>query len=65
MGDLVRIADLAINSPFRVFDIRTQNYIYSVLNPSDFGDIPFDIAVLPVFGLRSVDNVLYIDVDNY
>ena len=31
------------------------------MSPDDGGDVPPDIATLPVVGLRSVDNVLYID----
>ena len=55
------INDLPINTPFRVYDIDTGHYIHSWLNPHEAGDLPPDIAVLPVVGLRIMGNVLYID----
>lgn len=55
------INDLPITSPFRVYDISTGHYIHSWLDRSAPGDIPPDVAMLPVDGLRSVDGVLYID----
>ena len=57
----VIINDLPIATPYRVYDIRTGHYIFSWLDRSAPGDIPPDVAVLPVIGLRSVDGVLYID----
>lgn len=47
------IADLAICGPFIVFDISHGHYIYQRLDVTDHGDIPPDIASLPVLGLRA------------
>ena len=55
------INDLPVTAPFRVYDISTGHFIFSLLNSNDPGDVPPDIAILPVVGLRSVDGVLYID----
>ena len=61
------IADLPIDSPFRVYDLRSGNYVYSWLDSSAPGDLPPDIGCLPVLGLRSVltvrSKVLYIDTE--
>jgi hypothetical protein len=57
----VIINDLPLTIPFRVYDISKGQYIFSILRPDDGGDVPPDIALLPVVGIRSVDNVLYID----
>lgn len=56
------VNDLPITSPFRVYDITVGHYVHSWLDRSQPGDLPPDVAVLPVVGLRSVDGVLYIDV---
>ena len=53
--------DLPLTIPFSVYDMTTGHYIFSIMSPDDGGAIPPDIATLPVVGLRSVDNVLYID----
>lgn len=58
---MATIADLPIDSRYRVYDIVLGQYIYSYLFPDEPGDIPPDVAILPVLGLRAVDNVLYID----
>ena len=55
------INDLPLTIPFRVYDMTTGHYIFSIMSQDDGGDVPPDIATLPVVGLRSVDNVLYID----
>ena len=57
----ILINDLPLTIPFRVYDMTTGHYIFSIMSPDDGGDVPPDIATLPVVGLRSVDNVLYID----
>ena len=61
------IGELCIDSPFRVFDLNSGNYIYSYLDASAPGDLPFDIACLPVIGMRTVltctSKVLYIDTE--
>ena len=45
------INDLPLKIPFRILDITSGHYIYSILSPKDGGDIPFDIATLPVIGV--------------
>jgi len=55
------INDIPITIPFSVYDMRTGHYIFSIMSPDDGGDVPPDIALLPVKGLRAVNNVLYID----
>lgn len=59
------IADLNITGPFCVLDMNSGHYIYSFLDPSGPGDIPPDVAVLPVLGLHTIGSdttrVLYID----
>lgn len=55
------INDLPLTIPFRVYDMTTGHYIFSILSPDDGGDMPPDIAFLPVKGLRAVDGVTYID----
>ena len=59
------ISEMNISCPLRVFDINSGSYISSLFDPHDPGDIPPDIGVLPVLGLRSVQTettvVLYID----
>ena len=57
------IADLDISGPFRVFDICSGSYIFSYLDLSLPGDLPPDIGVLPVLGMRTCDSVLYIDTE--
>jgi len=61
------IADLDIRSAFCVYDTISGHYIYSCLDPAGPGDIPPDIACLPVVRTRSVGSsvsvVLYIDVE--
>ena len=56
------INDLPLSLPFRVYDIEKGQCIFSLLEDAESGDVPPDIAFLPVLGLRAVDNVLYIDV---
>jgi len=57
----MNIGDLEIRSAYCVFDVSTLNFIFQWLDVSSPGDIPPDIACMPVVGLRSVGNVLYID----
>lgn len=56
------VNDLPVSIPFRIYDTTTGHYIFSILFPEDGGDVPPDIAFLPVVGLRAVDGVLYVDV---
>lgn len=57
----ITINDLPISSAYCVYDIDTASFIFSWLDRTAAGDVPPDIAVLPVVGIRSVDGVLYID----
>ena len=59
--DNITIADLGIVNRYRVYDINLGHYIYSYLDLSAPGDIPPDIAFLPVLGMRIVNGILYID----
>ena len=56
------VNDLPVSIPFRIYDTTTGHYIFSILDPQQDGDVPPEIAFLPVVGLRAVDNVQYIDV---
>ena len=42
------INDLLIAGPYRVFDTRSDRYVFSWLDRSAPGDIPPDVAILPV-----------------
>ena len=55
------INDLPLTIPFSVYDMTTGHYIYSIMSTDDGGDVPPDVALLPVKGIRAVDGVLYID----
>ena len=61
MDDII-LNDLPLTIPFRVFDETTGHYIFSILSANESGDVPPDVALLPVVGLRAVDGVLYVDV---
>lgn len=45
------INDVPLTIPFRIKDITSGHYIYSILDRSSSGDLPFDIAFLPVVGV--------------
>ena len=45
------INDVPLTIPFRIKDINSGHYIFSILTPDDGGDLPFDIAFLPVVGV--------------
>ena len=62
------INDLNINSPYRVYNMSTGETIFELPDLNTPGDIPPDVAVLPVLGLRTVlapfgpvKKILYID----
>ena len=48
------INDLDIRGPFTVYASNIGHYVYSFLDPAGPGDIPPDIACLPVLAVRSV-----------
>ena len=56
------VNDLPIASPFVLYDPYIGHTIFSMLDRSQPGDIPPDIAILPVIGIRSAGDVIYIDV---
>lgn len=45
------INDVPLTIPFRIKDINSGHYIFSILSEKDGGDLPFDIAFLPVVGV--------------
>ena len=45
------INDVPLTIPFRIKDINSGHYVFSILSTKDDGDLPFDIAVLPVVGV--------------
>lgn len=45
------INDVPLAIPFRIKDINSGHYVYSILDKSAPGDLPFDIAFLPVVGV--------------
>lgn len=55
------INDLPLTIPFQVYDVNKGHYIFSIMSPDDGGDVPPDVALLPVKGLRAIDGVLIID----
>jgi len=55
------INDLPITGPYEVYDISTGHCIFSWLDSSAPGDIPPDVAMLPVIRSRSAGPVLRID----
>ena len=54
------INDLPITIPFRIFDRNLGHYIFSLLDTTEGGDVPPDIAFLPVDEIRSEGNVTII-----
>lgn len=45
------VNDVPLTIPFRIKDINSGHYIFSILSEKDDGDLPFDIAFLPVIGV--------------
>lgn len=45
------VNDVPLRIPFRIKDLSSGHYIFSILSHSDPGDIPPDIAILPVVGV--------------
>lgn len=57
------VADLPIYSPFRIKDVNSGHYIYSIMNVELPGDIPPDIAVLPVLGVMIDKKHNYMEIE--
>ena len=57
------INDMDISGLFRVFDSRSGHFIFSFLDRSAPGDVPPDIALLPVRSTRFVGTVLIIETE--
>lgn len=62
----ITVSDLPITGPHCIYSVTIGQYIWQWLDRSAPGDLPPDVASLPVVGLRSVRSdtcdVLYIDV---
>ena len=57
------INDVPLRVPFRIKDIDSGHYIFSILNKKDDGDLPFDIASLPVVGVMIDQNSGMMEVE--
>ena len=55
------INDLVITGPYQVYDVELNHYVFSWLDRSAPGDIPPDIAVLPVKRTYNVGDVMIIE----
>lgn len=49
-------------TPFRIYDTQTGHFIFSILSKDDAGDIPWDVATLPIKSVRTEKGVFYIYV---
>ena len=56
---MVTINDLPVSGLFKVYDIRSRSVIFF----SAGGDVPPDVAMLPVIRFHSCNDVIYIDVE--
>ena len=56
------ISDLNIALPFRIKDLRINHYIFSNLDLKS-GDLPPDIAVLPVVGVMIDQKNHYMEIE--
>ena len=55
------INDLNIGTFFKVFDTTSKKVIFSApCIPNEYGDIPPDVAALPVLQICAVDDTIYI-----
>lgn len=59
------INDLPIDGPYRVYDTRSGHYVFSWLDRSAPGDIPPDVAILPVARSYYDGPVLIIETEVY
>lgn len=55
------INDLEITGPFRVYDVDREQFVFSWLDQAAPGDMPPDIAILPVLAVHWHDDVMIID----
>lgn len=55
------INDVDITTAYEVYAVNLGHYIFQWLDVTAPGDIPPDVAMLPVVGLRKMDDVLIID----
>lgn len=51
MKDIIRVNDIDFSIPFQIYDCTTDRYIFSIMDESEGGDIPPDIAMLPASGM--------------
>lgn len=54
------INDIDVSGPYRVFARDIGQFVFSWLDVTSPGDVPPDIAILPVYGMHTEDNVLII-----
>ena len=47
----MKVNDVPITAPFRIKDIDTGHYIYTITDRAEHVDIPADIAALHVVGV--------------
>lgn len=56
-----RVNDIYLAGPFSVFDLDAGHFIFTWTDRAAPGDLPPDIALLPVIGLRKIGDMLIID----
>lgn len=58
---MLTINDLPITASYTVYDLDTGHHVFTWLDTERYGDLPPDIAILPVVGIRSAYGILQID----
>ena len=61
MENRFHISDIYLSGPFSVYDLDAGHFIYTWTDRTAPGDIPPDIAMLPVIGMRKIGSLLIID----
>lgn len=57
------VNDIPLTIPFRIKDIDTGHYIYSITDKSAPGDLPPDIALLKVVGVMIDQRSQYMEIE--
>jgi len=55
------INDIPVTSSYTVYDRDTGHHVFTWFDTEKYGDIPPDIAFLPVDGIRTEGGILCID----